>query len=93
MIVNSKILDNNIRLRHMIVPFSREPRDNLLFHISYAKEQLNIAVACFLLDTKKTGERYVTVSGNVRKLDGVKRVIILLALTRLYAAALTRLWA
>ena len=40
----------------MIVPFSREPRDNLLYHISYAKEQPNIAVTYFVLDNKKAAD-------------------------------------
>ena len=67
----------------MIVPFSREPRDNLLYHISYAKEQPNIAVTYFVLDNKKAGERYVTVSGNIRKLDGIGHRIIMADRTKI----------
>ena len=67
----------------MIVPFSREPRDNLLYHISYAKEQPNIAVTYFVLDNKKAGGRYVTVSGNIRKLDGTGHRIIMADGTRI----------
>ena len=43
----------------------------------HIKEQPNIAVTYFLPDNKKAGGRYVTVSGNVKGLDGVKRVIIM----------------
>ena len=43
----------------------------------HIKEQPNIAVTYFLPDTKKAGGRYVTVSGNVRKLDGGKRMMFL----------------
>ena len=67
----------------MIVPFSREPRDNLLYHISYAKEQPNIAVTYFVLDNKKAGGRYVTVSGNVKMLDGIERAIIMTDRTKI----------
>ena len=67
----------------MIVPFSREPRDNLLYHISYAKEQPNIAVTYFVLDNKKAGGRYVTVSGNVRMPDGIERAIIMADRTKI----------
>ena len=49
----------------------------------HIKEQPRIAVTYFLLDTKKAGGRYVTVSGNVRKLDGVKRVMIFTDETRI----------
>ena len=44
------------------------------YHI---KEQPNIAVTYFIPDDKKAGGRYVTVSGNVRKLDGMKCAIIM----------------
>ena len=61
----------------MIVPFSREPTDDILYHISYAKEQPNIAVTYFVLDNKKAGGRYVTVSGNVKKMDDTRHRIIM----------------
>ena len=41
------------------------------------KEQPNIAVTYFVLDNKKAGGRYVTVSGNIRKLDGIGHRIIM----------------
>ena len=44
------------------------------YHI---KEQPNITVTYFIPDDKKAGGRYVTVSGNVRKLDGLERVIMM----------------
>ena len=44
------------------------------YHI---KEQPNITVTYFIPDDKKAGGRYVTVSGKVRKLDEVKRAIIM----------------
>ena len=44
------------------------------YHI---KEQPNITVTYFIPDDKKSGGRYVTVSGNVRKLDGLERVIMM----------------
>ncbi len=44
------------------------------YHI---KEQPNITVTYFIPDDKKTGGRYVTVSGNVRKLDGTGHRIIM----------------
>ena len=44
------------------------------YHI---KEQPNIAVTYFVPDNKKTGGRYVTVSGNVRMLDDTGHRIIM----------------
>ena len=44
------------------------------YHI---KEQPNITVTYFIPDDKKAGGRYVTVSGKVRKLDEVKRAIMM----------------
>ncbi len=41
----------------------------------HIKEQPNIAVTYFLPDEKKAGGRYVTISGNAKKLDGIERVI------------------
>ena len=43
----------------------------------HIKEQPNISVTYFLPDAKKAGGRYVTVSGNVKKLDSVERVIVM----------------
>ena len=43
----------------------------------HIKEQPNVAVTYFQPDTKKPGGHYVTVSGNVRKLDEVGRAIIM----------------
>ncbi len=43
----------------------------------HIKEQPNIAVTYFLPDKKKAGGRYVTVSGNIRKLDGIGHRIIM----------------
>ena len=43
----------------------------------HIKEQPNIAVTYFLPDTKKAGGRYVTVSGNIRTLDGTGHQIIM----------------
>ena len=50
--------------------------------ITSAKEQSNntvtyIVVTYFLPDNKKAGGRYVTVSGKVKKLDGMKCAIIM----------------
>ena len=44
------------------------------YHI---KEQPNITVTYFIPDDKKAGGRYMTVSGKVRKLDGMKCAIIM----------------
>ena len=41
----------------------------------HIKEQPNIAITYFLPDEKKAGGRYVTISGNAKKLDGIERVI------------------
>ncbi len=49
----------------------------------HIKEQPNIAVTYFVPDNKKAGGRYVTVSGNVRKLDGVEHVMVLADKTRI----------
>ena len=49
----------------------------------HIKEQPGIAVTYFLPDEKKTGGRYVTVSGNVRKLDGVKHMMVFADETRI----------
>ena len=43
----------------------------------HIKEQPSISVTYFLPDTKKAGGRYVTVSGNIRKLDGTGHQIIM----------------
>ena len=43
----------------------------------HIKEQPNISVTYFLPDERKAGGRYVTVSGNVKNLDGIERVLIL----------------
>ena len=43
----------------------------------HIKEQPNIAVTYFLPDDKKSGGRYVTVSGNVRMLDDTGHQIIM----------------
>lgn len=43
----------------------------------HIKEQPNIAVTYFLPDNKKAGGRYVTVSGNIRILDGIGHRIIM----------------
>ena len=43
----------------------------------HIKEEPSVTVTYFLPDDKKAGGRYVTVSGNVRKLDGVKRAIMM----------------
>ena len=43
----------------------------------HIKEQPSISVTYFLPDEKKAGGRYVTVSGNVKKLNGVERIIIM----------------
>ena len=49
----------------------------------HIKEQPSISVTYFLPDDKKAGGRYVTVSGNVRKLDGLERVIMMVDGTRI----------
>ncbi len=43
----------------------------------HIKEQPSIAVTYFLPDDRKAGGRYVTVSGKVKKLDEVKRAIMM----------------
>ena len=43
----------------------------------HIKEQPNVAVTYFLPDEKKAGGRYVTVSGNVRKMDGTGHRMIM----------------
>ncbi len=50
------------------------------YHI---KEQPNITVTYFIPDDKKAGGRYVTVSGNVRKLDGIEHAIIMADRTKI----------
>ena len=49
----------------------------------HIKEQPNISVTYFLPDTKKAGGRYVTVSGNVKMLDGIEHAIIMTDRTRI----------
>lgn len=49
----------------------------------HIKEEPNVSVTCFQPDTKKAGGRYVTVSGNVRKLDGAERVIAMMDGTKI----------
>ncbi len=43
----------------------------------HIKEKPSVAVTYFLPDKKKPGGKYVTVSGNVEKLDGMKCAIIM----------------
>ena len=43
----------------------------------HINEQPNITVTYFLPDNKKAGGQYVTVSGNVKRLDGIKCAIIM----------------
>ncbi len=49
----------------------------------HIKEQPNIAVTYFIPDNKKAGGRYVTVSGNVKMLDGIERAIIMTDRTKI----------
>ena len=49
----------------------------------HIKEQPTIAVTYFLPDDKKAGGRYVTVSGNVRMLDGIEHAIIMADRTKI----------
>ena len=42
-----------------------------------------MTITYFLPDDKKAGGRYVTVSGNVKKLDRVERVIIMVDGTKI----------
>ena len=49
----------------------------------HIKEQPSISVTYFLPDTKKAGGRYVTVSGNVKMLDGIERAIIMTDRTKI----------
>ena len=49
----------------------------------HIKEQPSISVTYFLPDDKKAGGRYVTVSGNVQKLDGIERAIIMTDRTKI----------
>ena len=53
------------------------PKPCLAVIEQHIKELPNIAVTYFLPDDKKIGGRYVTVSGNVRKLDGVNRTMVM----------------
>jgi hypothetical protein len=59
------------------------PKPYLSVIEQHIKEQPSITVTYFLPDDKKAGGRYVTVSGNVRKLDGLKRVIIMADRTKI----------
>ena len=49
----------------------------------HVKEQPSVAVTYFQPDEKKAGGRYVTVSGNVKKLDGLGRVIMMMDGTKI----------
>ena len=49
----------------------------------HIKEQPNITVTYFLPDDKKAGGRYVTISGNVRMLDGIEHAIIMADRTKI----------
>ena len=49
----------------------------------HIKEQPSISITYFLPDTKKAGGRYVTVSGNVRMLDGIEHAIIMTDRTKI----------
>ena len=50
------------------------------YHI---KEQPNITVTYFIPDDKKAGGRYVTVSGNVKMLNGIEHAIIMADRTKI----------
>ena len=43
----------------------------------HIKEKPEISVTYFQPDEKKAGGRYVTISGNVKKLDGAERIIVM----------------
>ena len=49
----------------------------------HIKERPSISVTYFLPDDKKAGGRYVTVSGNVQKLDGMEHIMVLADGTRI----------
>jgi len=49
----------------------------------HIKEEPSVAITYFLPDTKKAGGRYVTVSGNVRMLDGIEHAIIMADRTKI----------
>ena len=49
----------------------------------HIKEQPSISVTFFLPDEKKAGGRYVTVSGNVKMLDGIEHAIIMADRTKI----------
>ena len=49
----------------------------------HIKEQPSISVTYFLPDEKKAGGRYVTVSGNVKVLDGIEHAIIMTDRTKI----------
>ena len=49
----------------------------------HIREQPRIAVTYFLPDEKKAGGRYVTVSGNVKILDGMERAVIMADRTKI----------
>ena len=49
----------------------------------HIKEQPSVAITYFQPDDKKAGGRYVTVSGNVKKLDGIERTLLLTDGTRI----------
>ena len=49
----------------------------------HIKKQPSISVTYFLPDEKKAGGRYVTVSGNVKVLDGIEHAIIMTDRTKI----------
>ena len=49
----------------------------------HIKEQPSITVTYFLPDDKKAGGRYVTVSGNVKMLNGIEHAIIMADRTKI----------
>ena len=49
----------------------------------HIKEEPSVTVTYFLPDDKKAGGRYVTVSGNVRKLDGMNHMMVFADETRI----------
>ena len=53
------------------------PKPCLAVIEQHIKKQPSITVTYFLPDDKKTGDRYVTVSGNIKKLDGTGHQIIM----------------
>ena len=75
------IINETARITNAKIELDEESKLTLNRKIQEIKkkinEKLNITITYFIPDFKKTGGRYVTINGIVKKIDEYKRILIL----------------